>query len=128
MATRAKEKDGKNRQTQYDRQGYDDATRWPERALGRNGGNGALERRRGSCHRWNGQPVALELMPKLCLRRDGQPVALELVPRLGPIRVCVRKFWSSYAAVLVDKRHVRDETIATFWKSLDISGILRRVS
>ena len=75
----------------------------------------------------NGQPGALELRRGLGHRRNGQPVALELVPRLGPSRVRGRRFWPSYAAVRVDKRHVRNETIATFWKSLDISRILSRV-
>jgi hypothetical protein len=66
-------------------------------------------------------------MPKLRLSRDGELIALQLVPRLCPSRVYGRRFWPSYAAVRVDKRHVRDETIATFWKSLDISWILSRV-
>ena len=46
---------------------------------------------------------------------------------LYPGEICGRGFWPSYAAVRVDKRHVRNETIATFWKSLYISRILSRV-
>src|SRR3984885_12962115 len=66
-------------------------------------------------------------MSKLCRRRDGSNITSEPVPRLCPNRVCGRRIWPSYAAVCVDKRHVRNETIAALWKSLYISRILSRV-
>src|SRR5580658_7797381 len=64
---------------------------------------------------------------KLCCRRDGHPIASEPGPRLCPSRVCGHRIWPSYASVCVDKRHVRNETIAALRKSLYISRVLSRV-
>src|ERR1700677_3263405 len=75
----------------------------------------------------NGRLVALELMCKLCRQREGSPIALEPLLGLCPSRVLGCKIWPSYAAVRVDKRHLRNETIAALWKSLYISRILSRV-
>src|SRR5271154_7298464 len=100
MAVRAKEKDGKNRQTHYERHGQDDATFW-RLAL--------------RCDR---QALVLQLRPAPGHRQNGQPVTLDLVPRICTRQIRGRGFWPSYVALRVDKRHVRNETIAAFWKSL----------
>ena len=71
MATRANEKDGKNRQTQHDRQGHDDATRRPEP-----GAAGTADIAPWSdpvLSRWERSTRCLGLMPKLCLGGTASP-------------------------------------------------------
>jgi len=68
--------------------------------------------------------------PEPALERNGhigQPGALELMPRLCPMQISGRRFWPFCAGVCIDNRHVRNEAIATFWKSLNKSRILSRV-
>src|SRR5580700_4448394 len=110
MAMRTKEKDGKNRQTHYERHRQDDATCCPL----------ALR-----CDR---QARVFERRPAPGHGQNGQPVALHLVPRIRTSRVRGRGFRPSYVTLRVDKRHVGNEAVAAFWKSLDISRILSRVA
>src|SRR5215469_2166761 len=65
--------------------------------------------------------------PSLASGRNGQPSVLDLMCRPCCRQISSRRFWPFRSVACIDNRHFSNKAIATFWESLDISRILRRV-